>query len=59
MEEDRDFRRWQQRHRTYLHQWIASEQEEDALLRGALLTEAEWWINTARGPEPARTGIDR
>jgi len=48
MEEDRDFRRWQQRHRTYLHQWIASEQEEDALLRGALLTEAEWWINTRR-----------
>jgi hypothetical protein len=48
MEEDRDFRRWQQRLRAYLQQWIASDREADALLRGAVLTEAEGWITLRR-----------
>lgn len=48
MDEDRDFRRWQQRLRTYLQQWIASDREDDALLRGVVLTEAERWINLRR-----------
>jgi len=48
MAEDRDFRRWQQRLRTYRQQWLASNREDDALLRGALLTEAERWIDARR-----------
>ena len=48
MDEDRDFRRWQRRLRTYLQQWIASDREADALLRGVVLTEAERWINLRR-----------
>ncbi|HAJ36923.1 MAG TPA: hypothetical protein DCL15_14665 [Chloroflexi bacterium] len=48
MNEDRDFRRWQQRLRTYLQQWIASDREADALLRGVVLTEAERWISLRR-----------
>jgi hypothetical protein len=48
MDEDRDFRRWQQRLRTYLQQWLASAREADALLRGVALTEAEQWIDSRR-----------
>ena len=48
MDEDRDFRWWQQRLRTYLQQWVASGHEEDALLRGVVLSEAERWINLRR-----------
>lgn len=48
MDEDRDFRRWQQRLRAYLQQWIASDRETDALLRGVVLTEAERWIDLRR-----------
>lgn len=48
MDEDRDFRRWQQRLRTFLHQWLASDCESDALLRGLLLSEAERWVEMRR-----------
>lgn len=48
MDEDRDFRRWQQRLRTYTQQWLASNREEDALLRGVLLAEAERWVGARR-----------
>jgi len=48
MDEDRDFRRWQQRLRTYLQHWLASDREADALLRGVALTEAERWIESRR-----------
>lgn len=48
MDEDRDFRRWQQRLRTYVQQWIASDREADALLRGVVLTEAERWVAVRR-----------
>src|SRR5690606_34191875 len=43
MDEDREFRRWQQRLRTNVQQWAASGREPDALLRGLLLAEAEQW----------------
>ena len=44
MNEDRAFRTWQERLRTALRQWHASQQDEGALLRGALLAEAEEWL---------------
>lgn len=43
MDEDREFRRWQQRLRTNVQQWTVSGREPDALLRGLLLAEAEQW----------------
>ncbi len=46
--EDRAFRTWQDRLRTVLRQWEASNQDEGALLRGALLIEAEEWYAERR-----------
>ena len=43
MEEDRAFRAWQERLRAALRQWQMSQQDSDALLRGAILAEAESW----------------
>ncbi len=43
VEADRAFRIWQERLRAALHQWEASNKDEGALLRGALLAEAEQW----------------
>lgn len=48
MDEDREFRRWQQRLRTNVQQWSASGRERDALLRGLLLGEAEQWTRQRR-----------
>lgn len=48
MDEDREFRRWQQRLRTNVQQWTASGREPDALLRGLLLGEAEQWADQRR-----------
>jgi WD40 repeat protein/DNA-binding SARP family transcriptional activator len=48
MDEDRDFRRWQQRLRTFLLHWQASGREEEALLRGLSLSEAARWIDARR-----------
>ncbi len=48
MDEDRDFRRWQQRLRTFLLHWQASGREEEALLRGLSLSEAARWIDVRR-----------
>ena len=48
MDEDREFRRWQQRLRTNVQQWSASGCEPDALLRGLLLGEAEQWASQRR-----------
>jgi WD40 repeat protein/DNA-binding SARP family transcriptional activator len=50
LNEDRAFRLWQERLRTWLRPWIASERDVSALLRGNLLAEAEEWY-TARGDE--------
>lgn len=44
MEEDRAFRAWQERLRAALRQWQMSELDNDALLRGTLLAEAEGWL---------------
>ncbi len=44
MEEDRTFRAWQERLRAALRQWQMSQQDNDALLRGAILAEAENWL---------------
>lgn len=60
IEEDREFRRWQQRLRVYIVQWTASHREPDALLRGLLLSEAEQWASQRRSElsEVERTYID-
>ncbi|HID53677.1 MAG TPA: hypothetical protein EYP41_16790 [Anaerolineae bacterium] len=44
MAEDRSFRAWQDRLRAALRQWQMSDQDEAALLRGAILAEAEGWL---------------
>ncbi|MCS6827646.1 MAG: hypothetical protein NZ553_13605 [Caldilinea sp.] len=43
MDEDRDFRRWQQRLRTFLQHWLAGGRQPEDLLRGLSLTEAVRW----------------
>jgi WD40 repeat protein/DNA-binding SARP family transcriptional activator len=40
---DRTFRIWQERLRVALRQWRATDRDRGALLRGALLAEAEGW----------------
>lgn len=45
IESDRSFRTWQDRIRAAMSQWAASNRDEDALLRGAPLTEAERWLS--------------
>ncbi len=44
MEENREFRLWQERLRSSLHQWEATGQSSDALLRGKVLDEAKTWV---------------
>ena len=43
MENHREFRTWQERLRTALRQWEEAERDEEALLRGLPLAEAEKW----------------
>ena len=43
--EDRAFHTWQDRLWTGMRQWEASNRDEDALLRGVLLVEAESWFS--------------
>ncbi len=43
LEEDREFRVWQERLRTACEQWAHAHHDEGALLRGGLLAEAERW----------------
>jgi len=50
MNADRAFREWQERLRAMLHQWEESKQDAGALLHGALLTEAKYWLEK-RGQE--------
>jgi uncharacterized protein YjbI with pentapeptide repeats len=49
MQEDRRFRVWQERLRMALHQWKNSQEDESALLRGVLLSEAEIWLSEREG----------
>ncbi len=44
MEADREFRTWQERLRAAMQIWENSRRDEGALLRGALLVEAEDWM---------------
>ncbi len=44
MEADRHFRTWQEQLRAVINTWEKSTQDEGALLRGALLVEAEAWM---------------
>ncbi|MBE9214006.1 hypothetical protein IQ247_15255 [Plectonema cf. radiosum LEGE 06105] len=44
MEEDREFRKWQDRLRSEKDIWENSGRDNGALLRGALLVEAEKWL---------------
>ena len=44
MEADRTFRVWQERLRYNMQQWVAQEQDDGTLLRGAPLAEAEGWL---------------
>ncbi|MBW4620790.1 MAG: PD40 domain-containing protein [Cyanosarcina radialis HA8281-LM2] len=44
IEENRDFRLWQERLRAAMQQWEKSDRDRGALLQGKLLSEAEtWW----------------
>ncbi len=45
MNADRAFRAWQERLRSALNQWEAKNRNNDALLRGVLLAEAEQQLN--------------
>ncbi|MBW4495166.1 MAG: hypothetical protein KME26_19175 [Oscillatoria princeps RMCB-10] len=45
MEEDQDFRQWQDRLRSEIDIWKETGRSNSALLRGALLVEAENWFN--------------
>ncbi|MCB9079657.1 MAG: hypothetical protein H6631_18790 [Anaerolineaceae bacterium] len=44
MDEDREFRTWQERLRAALNQWQTTGLEEGGLLRGAPLVQAEEWL---------------
>lgn len=44
MEEDRNFRSWQERLRAARTQWLLADRDDGALLRGIPLTEAEGWL---------------
>ena len=48
LQEDREFRAWQERLRQDLRDWLKNSRDEGALLRGALLATAEDWL--ARRP---------
>ncbi|MCP4352922.1 MAG: hypothetical protein GY795_46320 [Desulfobacterales bacterium] len=48
MEEEREFRTWQERLRAGIRQWESSKYDKEALLRGATLTEAERWMEKKR-----------
>jgi WD40 repeat protein len=44
IEENRNFRLWQERLRATIQQWEVSERDEGALLRGKFLIDAEDWL---------------
>ena len=49
LNEDRAFRIWHERLQAALDQWAASNRDEEALLRGVLLVEAEERVKTHPG----------
>jgi hypothetical protein len=44
IQEDRDFRVWQEETRSAIRRWEMSSRDEGGLLRGVLLVEAEQWL---------------
>lgn len=60
LEEDREFRIWQQRARMSLSQWQHTLKDEGTLLRGGPLVEAERWMHERNGDlsEPLREFIE-
>ena len=48
MDANRTFRLWQERLRLDIERWEANNQDQDALLRGAPLAEAEGWLLSDR-----------
>lgn len=44
LEQDREFRIWQQGLRVAMHQWNSSDRDEGALLRGKPLADAKDWL---------------
>lgn len=44
MDQNRDFRAWQERLRIALYQWQSSQQDEGILLRGKSLADADRWL---------------
>ena len=57
MQDDRDFRSWQERLRTSARGWEASDRNAGALLRGLSLTEAERWLGE-RGSELSHAEVE-
>ncbi len=54
MNDERNFRAWQERLRAAMRQWDDSERDEGALLRGVPLGEAEeWLVDKVRDISPA------
>jgi WD40 repeat protein len=51
IEENRDFRVWQERLRGAMQQWESSDRDEGALLRGKPLVEAEDWLHNQNHSE--------
>jgi WD40 repeat protein len=45
MQQDREFRCWQEKLRSAIRTWESIDKDEDALLRGKTLTDAEDWFN--------------
>lgn len=42
---DREFRHWQENLRVARRQWESNDRDEDALLRGKLLSDAQYWYD--------------
>jgi len=59
LDEDREFLLWRRRLRSAVAQWEATGRDEDALLRGGALAEAERWLGQhAEGLEEERLFIE-
>jgi WD40 repeat protein len=53
MDDNREFRVWQERLKVALQQWVESNQDDGSLLRGATLAVAEDWLQN-RGEEVSK-----
>ncbi|AFZ01707.1 CHAT domain-containing protein [Calothrix sp. PCC 6303] len=53
MDDNREFRVWQERLKVALQQWVDSNKDDGSLLRGATLAVAEYWLQK-RGEEVSK-----